>query len=85
MFLSITIHGGHGTGPNIEPILHPIFTPLILLGKRNLQSLTLLLPLRHKGATAKLSYELVFADFLRLSLKFITLIESVNVRLHTIR
>jgi hypothetical protein len=39
-----------------------------------------LLPLRHKGAAAILSYELIFTHLLWLSLKFIVLTESIRIR-----
>jgi hypothetical protein len=43
-----------------------------------------MLPLRHEGALAILSYKLVFAH-LRLSLKFIVLIESIQIRRSAVR
>jgi hypothetical protein len=79
------IRGGHAAGPDIEPILHPVFIPLVLLDKRNLQSLTFLLPLRHEGTVAILGNKLVFADLLGSSLKLIIFTECANVRLRTIR
>ena len=82
---SFAIRRAHATGPDIEPILHPVFIPLILLGKRNLQSIAFLLPLRHEGTAAILGNKLVFTDLLGLSLKLITFTECANVRFCTIR
>jgi hypothetical protein len=72
-------------GPDIELILYSVLTPLIILGKRNLQSLALMLPLRHEGTTTILSHKLVFANSLGLSLELIVLTERTNVQLRTIR
>ena len=85
MFFCFAIHRGHSTGPDVELILHLVFVPLILLGKRNLHSLALLLPLRHEGTTTILGNELVFAHLLGLSLKLIVLTKCANMRLRTIR
>lgn len=81
----IVARGSQATSPHVEPILHPVFSPLVLLGRRNLQSFPFLLPLRHEGIAAVLSYELVFADPLRLTLKLIILAKRTNVQLRTIR
>jgi hypothetical protein len=79
MLFPFAIRGGHAAGPDIEPILHLVFIPVILLGKRNLQSLAFLLPLRHEGTTPILGHKLVFTDFLGLSLELIILTDRANV------
>jgi hypothetical protein len=85
MLFPFAIRGGHAASPNIEQILHPIFIPLVLLSKRNLQYLAFLLPLRHEGTTAILGNKLIFVDLLGSSLKLIIFTECANVWLLTIR
>jgi hypothetical protein len=43
------------------------------------------MPLRREGALAILSYKLVFTHLLRLSLKFIVLTESIQIRHSAVR
>ena len=79
------IRRGHAAGPDIEPILHPVFTPLILLSKRNFQLLPFLIPLGHESVAPILSYQLALANLFRLALELVVLTESTNVRLRAIR
>ena len=82
---SFAIHRGHTASPDIEPILHPVFTPLVLLSERNLQLLPFLIPLRHESTVPILSYPLAFANLFRLALELVVLTESTNIGLRTIK
>jgi hypothetical protein len=71
-------------GLHIKPIAHPILIPLILLTIRDLQPRIPLLPLRQECTTAILSYKLIFTHLLRLALKLIVFVASVQIRLSAV-
>ena len=85
VFFPFAIRRGHAASTNIEPILHLVFIPLVLLSKRNFQLLPFLIPFGHERAAPILSYQLAFTNPFRLALELIVLAESTNVGLHTIR